>query len=550
MLMAKLTKQSGFRPVQSLPITRHSSSLAHDSPPVHARRIAVRSDPVIALGLVWLVMLLVQNATPGVISLDGYYHIKFARLMWEQGPRVEFPYLPFTILNPRDFTDHHLLYHLFLMPFALGDLRSGAKLAGLAGGVGAIFSVYWLMTRLKARRPLFWLVLLLASAEWFLVRQSMTRRQSLSLLILVVATWLLVTRRYRWLAPVGFLYAWLFDGFVLLIAVAGLGVLAVLVAERRLVWGIAGWLLLGIAAALLLNPYFPHNVSFTYLHVLPKLQPDSAITVGNEWYPYPLDALLGTSWLALLMVPLGLLPGALRPSTARRDAVFLLLAGLAVLMLVLYCRSRRFVEYFPAFATLLCAHAWGHLGPGSAGRDGPLRSAAYAVANLRFPPRWRGLARFARRGLALLVLVAVGVQAVHTLRQATLLADDGRDPSLYREASQFIARNSAPLAPVFNTDWDDFPVLFFHNTHNTYMVGLDPMYMVQADRERYLLWQSITRGQVERPSEAIRASFGAAWVLTDRRPAHAAFVSRADQDPGLQRALDTSDAIVYRMLAP
>jgi hypothetical protein len=29
---------------------------------------------------------------------------------------------------------------------------------------------------------------------------------------------------------------------------------------------------------------------------------------------------------------------------------------------------------------------------------------------------------------------------------------------------------------VFQTDWDDFSQLFFHNTHNTYTLGLDPTY--------------------------------------------------------------------------
>ena len=74
-------------------------------------------------------MLLLQSASDGIVGLDGYYHIKFAWLMRQHGLRLEFPWLPLTILKPAEFTDHHLLYHILLVPFTFFDLREGAKLA-------------------------------------------------------------------------------------------------------------------------------------------------------------------------------------------------------------------------------------------------------------------------------------------------------------------------------------------------------------------------------------------------------------------------------------
>jgi len=113
--------------------------------------ILEHGDPAVALALSWLAMVVVQNASPNVIGIDGYYHIKFAWLMRQYGVRLDFPWLPLTILNPRDFTDHHLLYHLLLVPFTFFDLREGAKLAGLVFGALAVFLTYWLMTRLRVR---------------------------------------------------------------------------------------------------------------------------------------------------------------------------------------------------------------------------------------------------------------------------------------------------------------------------------------------------------------------------------------------------------------
>src|SRR3712207_2913540 len=60
---------------------------------------------LVATAIVALIFSIVQWATPNIIGIDGYFHIKFAQIMREQGWRillpVEFPWLQLTILNPR-----------------------------------------------------------------------------------------------------------------------------------------------------------------------------------------------------------------------------------------------------------------------------------------------------------------------------------------------------------------------------------------------------------------------------------------------------------------
>ena len=73
----------------------------------------------------------VQFATPNLAGNDGYYHIKLAYLMRTEGLKPPFPWLPLTILNEGSFVDHHYLYHILLVPFTFGDLRLGAKIAGV-----------------------------------------------------------------------------------------------------------------------------------------------------------------------------------------------------------------------------------------------------------------------------------------------------------------------------------------------------------------------------------------------------------------------------------
>ncbi len=100
---------------------------------------------------------------------------------------------------------------------------------------------------------------------------------------------------------------------------------------------------------------------------------------------------------------------------------------------------------------------------------------------------------------------------------------------------------------VFQTDWDDFPRLFFYDTTNAYVLGLDPTYLQLADETLYDDWVAITRGEVERPSLMISARFGARYVFSDLE--HGAFLTQARIDPGLEEVYRDRWAIIYRVLA-
>ena len=86
-----------------------------------------------ALLLISTVYSMIQGSTQNIIGVDGYYHVKVALLMREQGWRLlaplDFPWLQLTILGPGRYTDHHFLFHVLQAPFTIGDPRIGAKMA-------------------------------------------------------------------------------------------------------------------------------------------------------------------------------------------------------------------------------------------------------------------------------------------------------------------------------------------------------------------------------------------------------------------------------------
>lgn len=487
-----------------------------------------------ALLLVAAVFVSIQTATGNIIGVDGYYHIKVASLVREQGPRIEFPWLRFTILNENAYSDHHLLFHILQAPFTVLDLRLAAKIAAFLFATLCFWGCYLFMATSGVRWPLAWLAVMLAATHPFLWRHSMARPQSLALLLMVVALWLILERRLRWLIPLGFASAWLFDGFILTLIVPLAALAAGLLLERRLDWRPLAYLALGTGLGLLIHPYFPRNVVFAALHLLPKsgLFGQQEVSVGAEWYRYSARGFAERAGVPFAVMIVGLVPVLTRLWRRERlDIGSLTLTLVAIGFLALQVRSRRIIEYFPAFAALLAAWTWSFIGLPLA--DRPLRA-------LR---RWRGWLTMPVG----LLLAGWLVQTVDLARHDATGAPANAQIESYREASHWLVTNTARGSLVYNTDWDDFPQLFFWNSHNAYVLGLDATFMSLYDAELYRTWRSISSGSMPNPSAALRERFGAEHVLSDTR--HNAFLRQAAADPGLEEVFRSPTAVVFRVRA-
>ncbi|PYS71541.1 MAG: hypothetical protein DMF69_09970, partial [Acidobacteria bacterium] len=106
------------------------------------------------------------------------YHIKWTRVLWESlkahSTVPPFPWLPLTTLNPKQYVDHHLLFHIFQIPFAsFSDPRLGAKISSIVFASLALLACYWLLIRYRIKYVLVWLVALLSCSAPFLFRMNM-----------------------------------------------------------------------------------------------------------------------------------------------------------------------------------------------------------------------------------------------------------------------------------------------------------------------------------------------------------------------------------------
>jgi hypothetical protein len=470
----------------------------------------------------------------GVPGNDSFYHIKMASLMPQVGLLREFPWLKFCYFTDEGqaFISHHYGFHALLVPFVkLSRWLTGDE---LPGGRWAICTFFGLMLVLLdrllviARTPWrwLWLPLFVLLPFQFFTRHAFIRAVTPSLVLMLLILLLMFRRRYVWTAFAVALYVHLYMGGVIFgPLIVGLYVVAMLIAPpkdgrnswRLAVWAVAGWTI-GIAT----HPYRDGMWEFLRMQVFGTgLSPD--IQVGKEWKPYN-----DLWWFAQMSgVTLGVWAAAVfarlrlgKPANAEELA--LVLMNFAFLVLTL--KSRRFIEYWPMFCLLSAAYL-------AAPVIGNITESLQRRAKARTHDRLVKLAPIGVVGLAAMV---VAISPVWQEIRRTSQCD--YDLSAIRAAMDFLQEQSQPGEVVFTDDWDIFPVYFYYNSHNHYVVGLDPKFTHARRPDLWERYVKITRGQT--PSDVqvetrdaqgrplieklhvsladIRDHFGADYVVTDR----------------------------------
>jgi hypothetical protein len=272
-----------------------------------------------------------------------------------------------------------------------------------------------------------------------------------------------------------------------------------------------------------INPYFPKNILFLWNHIVPKIFAFQYKTsVGSEWYPY-------SSWLFFSLSAVALLGYLFALLWTNREEwfhdpmkLFWLLTSSMYLFLML--KSRRFVEYFPPIAILFLAIVLRN----------SLRQTVAAI--------WK--TANGKTGLISASILTVAL-LMFSMNSAREKISGEPDVHAYKQGAKWLANNTPEGATVFNTDWDDFPMLFFYNTHNRYIVGLDADFLRLKNEPLYRRYEKITRGEVSNPAEEIVRKFNARFVITDNR--HKDFMKKAGDDERFQKRYSDQRVTIYEI---
>jgi hypothetical protein len=214
---------------------------------------------------------------------------------------------------------------------------------------------------------------------------------------------------------------------------------------------------------------------------------------------------------------------AFEPSEHRRShyPIFFLLFSTS--LMIMTARWKRIAEYWPPFAILFGGFSlqpWlegfrpylTRLPPDILEELKPFLDREGMPAAAKQETDWREVIRLV--GVSV-VAVILCVFLFFNVRATIKEIGTSENHEYYRAGATWMRANVPPGQVVFNTDWDDFPRLFYFDETHYYVTGLDPSYLFDKDPDLSRLYDRITLGKEEDPGPLIRNRFGARYVFSD-----------------------------------
>ncbi|MBI5230520.1 MAG: hypothetical protein HY981_04460 [Candidatus Magasanikbacteria bacterium] len=499
----------------------------------------------------------------GFADPDSFYHAGVSTIMGQKQIILkQFAWFTFNNFNGQ-FVDHQFLYHLLLAPFTL-FISPLVVTKTIAVILAVLFFVVFdfILKRTGIRNRLIYIFILLTTSP-FIVRLNLAKAGSLALILLLLGTYGLWHKKYTLLFFTTFLYVWTHAGWMSMGVVYFTWILARILTKDnplpsiygnnifgmstkyirtlfidRALWAIGGGVLFGIV----FNPYFPNNLKFYWQQAVQigLVNYQSVINVGNEWYPFPIAKLfteLIGIWIvfavalaAFIFLCLCTQQNELRPRTRALAVKLLHSTILAGLWFTLTLKSARYVEYLAPTALIAGAFLM----------EISLRLGAWTYLKKYAQPH-RALYRMLAFALLIFYIgwSAYESQAIRVFLTQTL------PWTRFEKSSAYLAAHTPDTTLVFHTNWSDAPLLFFHNTHNRYMAGLDPTFFYLANPELFRRYIDIAQGSVHKPAEAIFNAFNTPYILITL-PQDGNLNYQLKKEPRAQALFHDDNSIVYR----
>ncbi|MBU4421776.1 hypothetical protein KKB41_02325 [Patescibacteria group bacterium] len=478
----------------------------------------------------------------GFIDPDSFYHTKIAEMMLSHGIVKNFHWLAFTVLNDI-YIDHHFLYHAFLLPFIkFIPPLIGVKVATVFINTGFLLLFYTFLRTTPSNSPLsrgrregvpvpFLFVLLLLSGAPFIFRIDLVKASGFSLIFVMLLLLAIYKKKPILIGVISFFYVWAYGGWPISIALSIIFLFASLAANfllnpRELSKSLYCYIVIllkksewkpllatisGSLVGLLINPYFPHNINFYWIQTvqIALVNYKSKIGVGAEWYGFSAAELTAYSGGIILVGLFGMLlffgrlakKKYLKPDyVMMRDIFFFFIS--AGLFFVITLKARRNTEY--AFPFMVIASAMFIKYFWDAEIYKWIKKGILKI--LRFKIFYKIFVGY----LALMFIMALGINfwKVKNGLKENFAFDK------YSEAMQVVKDASNEGDIVFHSDWDDWPMLFYNNDYNKYIVGLDTTFMYKYDKELYQKWRDITWGDFSGdPYDIIKNDFDARIIF-------------------------------------
>ncbi|MDO8466748.1 MAG: hypothetical protein Q7S83_01255 [bacterium] len=486
---------------------------------------------------------------------DSFYHIRHSWVYRTTGLfNTSFPWVQYSVIN-QYAADIWYGFHMLILPFTyFQNLTDGINWGALFVTTIAASLFFLSLLKLKIRWPLLWLgVFLFASAD-LLYRITMLRPHPLSLgLSMLLFAYLSTkeTSRSRWVIfflAAGLSWLHLSLSWMGLLIVGVVSMIEFIQQRKISIWKYLT-VILGLLTGLILRPNPIGATKLAYIQVVKLLfekQGDAPLRFGRELTPFVwenfADQLVPIAILILIAVGFVIWLIATKKWRAVpidfRSPIISSLALEIIFFLLTFGVARRSNEIFIGFAVLFVGLTFSQV--------------KIWISKYEWQHYALGIAIF----IALIYMPFKTMYRFDTYMAGTFPVDR------FKEVTDWLKANTQPEEIVFNIHWDRFAQLFYHDQHNYFINGMDPIFEYAYDPSLY--WKThflaidaatshtcgkvrCTAEEVEPIAQVLKKDFKASYILVEkqRSPKLSAYLNSA---PEFNKVLDTDQDALYKIL--
>ncbi|MFA6253239.1 MAG: hypothetical protein WCV69_03160 [Patescibacteria group bacterium] len=487
---------------------------------------------------------------------DGFYHAKVADFLRHGILLKSLPWMQYSSITEH-FTDHHLLYHLLLVPFTyIQSPLIGVKVATIFFAALMGLTFYWLFKKLSIIWPWLWTFLLISLPD-LTFRLTLIKVNSLSLIFVCFLIYALYYKK-RWLIFIlCFLFVWLYGGWPIAMLIGLIFLLATaiydfihhkkiklfhqrlliswddknkFIADKKTLLFLVGGLLAGV----IINPYFPHNLKFYYeqFFLIGVINYGYLFSVGGEWYGRSIPQVISAGDYFFILGVIAIIILFFNYKKISHLSWFSFL--LSFLFLLLTIKSYRFIEYYLPFLLIFTASAWTDI----IKKIGLKTITKYFKSLLRW-----------QKTFLLIYLAIFCILAQPNIYKKILDTKTPKDLPIdrYQPSANWLKNNTPKNSIVFHEDWDEWPMLFYYNDHNYYIVGLDFSFMYFSHPDLQKKYIDIARGDLkDNLAWEIKSNFKSSYIFVEKNR-HENLIANIKKDRNISLSYEDKYFLIYKI---
>lgn len=462
-------------------------------------------------------------------SDDSYYHTKHSWLIERSGkldlvePWLEFHFLNYAPTDP--WWGYHLILAILIHFF--GPIL-GTKLLASLNATLVFFVFYFLLDKLKIKSPFCWTFLFFSSSLLFQFRLLLERPFVFAMSVLPLSFWLMFKKKYFWLFLLSLVYTLFYNLSPLIIFIA----LAYIIVECHLTKDFDLKLLIissgGILVGILIHPQSLNYLYIIFVHfwqVLYLKFSGIELGIGAEVQTISFFEFIKYNFIALLFFIIAIaLLFILREKQdkIRFSIVNNFLFVFSSFWFLISLLIPRGADYWLPFAWLFIAQIFNNFFDS--------QEIIFFKIFIKNKINTKILSFFIYS--LLFILIANNFTQIFI---SLFERNDSNQDYYFKQANEWLLDNTPTNSLIFYNNWSYWPMMFFYNHHNHYIVGMDPTFLYEYDKNLFWLWHNISnkgifcdqaescnnlspKQEIDLVKSAVKEKFGSDYILINNDP--------------------------------